>query len=352
MDRARLLVRSLFLTLLGLGGTGGCADRSSSTAGRQTPTDSAIPIAPADTTWPDPAPHRKGYVSSGNVRIHYLDFGGSGEPLVFLTGLGSSAHIYDDLAPQFTDRFRVIAITRRGHAESAQPAAGYTLGDLVADLRAVLDSLRLARVTLVGHSIAGGELTRFAVLYPSRVARLIYLDAMMQPDGLERVLAADTIKVKPTEADFESYESARAWFQRCFYGFWSPALETDFRINTTQPAVTDSILRDASRNPAWQPEYSRIRAPALVLHTPATLERRRPCVASSTDRARVKRAKAFHDEIFQPFRLAGVERLRREMPQAKIVELQGHHFLFISNQAEVVAAMRAFLLERDRAQRN
>jgi hypothetical protein len=40
------------------------------------------------------------------------------------------------------------------------------------------------------------------------------------------------------------------------------------------------------------------------------------------------------------------------MPRAKIVELQGHHFLFISNQAEVVAAMRAFLLERDRAQRN
>jgi pimeloyl-ACP methyl ester carboxylesterase len=208
----------LYLVWLGLPG---CGDRPPRTAGESptNPADSSYAVAPADTTWPDPAPHRAGYASSGGVRIHYLDFGGNGEQLILLTGLGSSAHIFDDLAPRFTDRFRVIALTRRGHAESDHPTDGFGLDTLVADLKAVLDTLGLRRVNLAGHSIAGGELTRFAILYPDRVASLIYVDALLRPDGLEGVIAEDSIRVKATATDFASYESARAWFQRCFYGF-------------------------------------------------------------------------------------------------------------------------------------
>jgi non-heme chloroperoxidase len=329
-------------------GLAGCGDRPPG-AGRDSPTnpaDSSYAIAPADTTWPDPAPHRAGYAFNGRVRLHYLDFGGSGEPLVLLTGLGSSAHIFDDLAPHFSDRFRVIAITRRGHAESDHPKTGYALDTLVADLKAVLDTLGLRRVNLAGHSIAGGELTRFITLYPDRVASLIYLDAMLQPAGLEAVIAEDTIKVKATEADFATYESARAWFQRCFFGFWSPALEADFRLNTTSSTTTDIIFRDAARSPGWRPDYSRIRVPVLVLYTLATLEQRRPCVAGSPDRDRVRRAKAFLDRRFRPFQSEGVDLVRRQLPNARIIEMKGHHFLFISNQDEVVSEMRRFLLNR------
>jgi pimeloyl-ACP methyl ester carboxylesterase len=337
---------STVVLYLMLGGLSACRNHPSRTA-RESPTnpaDSSYAVAPADTTWPDPARHRAGYASNGGVRIHYLDYGGSGEPLVLLTGLGSSAHIFDDLAPRFTDRFRVIAITRRGHAESDHPSTGYALDTLVADVKAVLDTLRLDRVNLAGHSIAGGELTRFAILHPDRVASLIYLDAMLQPAGLEPLIAEDTIKVKATEADFATYESARAWFQRCFYGFWSPALEADFRINTTPSTTTDIIFKDAARNPAWRQDNSRIHAPALVLYTLATLEQRRPCVAKSPDRDRARRAKAFLDRKYRPHQQAGVELVRRQMPDARIVELKGHHFLFISNQDDVVREMRQFLL--------
>jgi pimeloyl-ACP methyl ester carboxylesterase len=334
----------LYLLLLGLAG---CRGRPSSAA-RESPTnpaDSSYAVAPADTTHSDSARHRAGSASSGGVRIHYLDFGGSGEPLVLLTGLGSSAHIFDDLAPRFTDSFRVIALTRRGHAESDHPVTGYALDTLVADLKAVLDTLGLRRVNLAGHSIAGGELTRFAILYPERVAKLIYLDAMLQPDELEALIAEDSIKVKATAADFATYESARAWFQRCFFGFWSPALETDFRLNTTPSTTTDIIFKDAARSPAWRQDYSRIQAPTLVLYTLATLKQRRPCVAESPDRERARRAQAFLDRKYRPYQLESVDRLRQQMPNAKVVELKGHHFLFISNQDEVVREMRRFLLQ-------
>jgi pimeloyl-ACP methyl ester carboxylesterase len=340
---------SVYLMLL-CWSASGCAGGSSSKAGRESPTnpaDSDYAVAPADTTWPDPAPHRNGYAFSGRVRIHYLDFGGSGEPLVFLTGLGSSAHVFDDLAPRFTDRFRVIALTRRGHAQSDHPRTGYALDTLVADIKAVLDTLVLRRVHLAGHSIAGGELSRFAIVHPNRVASLIYIDAMLHPAGLERLIDEDTIKVMATEADFETYESGRAWFQRCFFGFWSPALEADFRINTTASTTTDTIFRDAVRSPAWLQDYSRIHAPALVIYTFATLERRRPCVAGSPDQERANRARAFLNRRFRPHQLAGIDLFIGQMPKAKMVELKGHHFLFISNQDEVVKEMRQFLLHRE-----
>lgn len=224
------------------------------------------------------------------------------------------------------------------------PSTGYALDTLVADLKAVLDTLGLRRINLAGHSIAGGEISRFAILYPERVASLIYLDAMLQPAGLERLIAEDSIKVKATERDFATYESARAWFQHCFFGFWSPALEADFRLNTTSSTTTDTIFRDAARSPAWRQDYSGIRAPALVLYTLATLEQRRPCVAKSADRERVRRAEAYLERRFRPYQLEGVELVRRQLPDARVVELKGHHFLFISNQDEVVREMRQFLL--------
>ena len=75
----------------------------------------------------DPTPHRVGYVTvAKGVRLEYLDFGGTGEPLVLLAGIGNTAHAYDDFAPAFTDRFHVVAITRRGFGASSHPDTGYT----------------------------------------------------------------------------------------------------------------------------------------------------------------------------------------------------------------------------------
>ena len=76
----------------------------------------------------DTAPHDTGFVTTASgVRLHYLDFHGTGDHMVFLAGLGNSAHIYDDFAPRFTDRYRVIALTRRGFGESDQPPRAMTL---------------------------------------------------------------------------------------------------------------------------------------------------------------------------------------------------------------------------------
>ena len=60
-----------------------------------------------------------------NNKIEILDFGGTGRPILFLTGLGNSAHVFIDFAPKFCDKFHVYAMTRRGYGASEQTANGY-----------------------------------------------------------------------------------------------------------------------------------------------------------------------------------------------------------------------------------
>jgi len=98
---------------------------------------SADPV-PAEE-WVDPSPHRSDSVVVNELTLRCLDWGGSGEPLLLLAGLFGSAHGFDDLAPQLTSDFRVLALTRRGHGKSGRPASGYSLGVLVDDIRGFLD---------------------------------------------------------------------------------------------------------------------------------------------------------------------------------------------------------------------
>jgi pimeloyl-ACP methyl ester carboxylesterase len=149
-----------------------------------TPAIACAPARPAVTTppttapWRDPSAHTITRITTApGVSLELLDWGGTGEPLVFLAGLGNTAHVFDDFAPQFTDRFHVIGITRRGFGASSQPDSGYDIETRVADLIAVLDTLHLSTANFAGHSIAGDELTGLAARRPERVRRLVYLDA-------------------------------------------------------------------------------------------------------------------------------------------------------------------------------
>jgi non-heme chloroperoxidase len=80
-------------------------------------------IAATSERFPDNSPHSERFViGSGGTRLHVLDWGGSGPLLLFLPGLGQTAHIFDSLAPQFRDRCHVVGLTRRGHGRSNAPA--------------------------------------------------------------------------------------------------------------------------------------------------------------------------------------------------------------------------------------
>ena len=128
--------------------------------------------------WHDPSPHVVQFVTvEEDVKLEVLDWGGAGRPIVLLAGLGNTAHVFDGFAPKLSPEYHVYGVTRRGFGDSSAPAYGYSADRLGDDVLAVLDALKLNRPVLVGHSIAGEELSSIGSRYPERVAGLIYLDA-------------------------------------------------------------------------------------------------------------------------------------------------------------------------------
>src|SRR5215471_18842101 len=139
----------------------------------------AAPLTAQNSTWRDPSPHSVQMIAiNGDVRLEVLDWGGSGRPVILLAGLGNTAHVFDDFAPKLAARFHVYGITRRGFGASSVPAAGYDADRLADDVLAVLDSLKLTRPVLAGHSYAGSELSSIGSRRPDRVAGLVYFDAV------------------------------------------------------------------------------------------------------------------------------------------------------------------------------
>lgn len=316
--------------------------------------------APAQTRAPDPpqpAPgatadtthHTAGFVRvARGVRLHYLDFGGSGPAVVMLAGLGNTAHAFDAFAPALTDRFHVVALTRRGFGESDHPRGGYDTKRLVEDIRVAMDSLHIARASLVGHSIAGEELTRFAVTYPDRVDRLVYLDAAYDRvaaqsalDGVFPVAPDVPSPPVPSAADIAT-AAAYVDFVHRTRGVDIPA--SDIRARYRYDGWDEQATRAYQAIRAERPNYRAIRAPALAIYA----------VTDSVSQLEPwQRTDSAHAEGLSEL-VRGTEQVdrrlrdefRREVPNNQVIEIHGaHHWIFVSNRDEVLRAVRAFLGE-------
>ena len=171
--------------------------------------------------------------------LEVLDWGGRGMPMVFLGGGGSTAHVFDDFAPQFTDSFHVVGITRRGYGASAGSPPPSELDTLVADITAVLDTLGLHQVVLVGHSIAGEEMTRFAEIHASRCAGLVYLDAAYDRSGIDTIARVQPSAPGPRirASDTVSFASVRALYARVM-GVENPNPRFGRRLGSTRRTAT------------------------------------------------------------------------------------------------------------------
>lgn len=320
----------------------------------------AFPDPPQEQTantpapqWSDTSPHKVSFVNAGpDVRLEVLDWGGSGPPMLFLSGLGDTGHEFDDFAPRWTSQFHVYALSRRGYGASSQPAGGYQIDSLINDVRIVLDSLKIERAILVGHSIAGDELTRFAATWPARVNKLVYLDAAHDRVPLVSMFQKTPAPPAPpmTAADsltpdaFREYSFRSSGVRFTLGEILSIAefgADGRYLKDVTPPRIDPAILSGLEH-----PQYSKVTAPALAFYAvpdsaPAMFSYY--ATLDSTGRAQ---AQAFF-AAFSPWIDQERGRFRREVVNGRVVELHGaHHYIFMSNEAEVTREMKAFLETR------
>ncbi|MFN0101058.1 MAG: alpha/beta fold hydrolase [Bryobacteraceae bacterium] len=111
------------------------------------------------------------------IDIHYVRRG-EGRDVILLHGVTSSlAMWYNGIYPKLSENYRVTAYDLRGHGLSGLTPTGYTSADMAEDLLGLLDSLKIEKATLIGHSFGGAIGLHMALLHPDRVHGVIMLDS-------------------------------------------------------------------------------------------------------------------------------------------------------------------------------
>ena len=319
------------------------------------PTDTRSVESVERSVWRDTSPHNTLYVNvADGVRLEVLDWGGTGRPILLLHGLGATAHGFDDFAPKLAERYRVYGITRRGNGASTLAESGYDIPRLTEDVVRVLDALEIdSSVVVAGSSIAGVELDELGARHSERIAGLVYLDAAAdrtrKPSPEYKALMnalPDPPAPKPEE--LMSYVAMRDYALR-MGGVGLPEGEVlatfaftpsgSIAGRTFDPRVLDEIEANAQ-----QPDYAAFRVPALALNAiPRDADDvMRPWYdrADAALRAKVQREYEFTVAARAAMKrsfLAGV-------PHGRAIDLLGaKHMLYTSNEAEVLAAIDAFV---------
>src|SRR5262249_49525871 len=134
-------------------------------------------------------------VPGPNGHLHVTEYPGEDPPLVLMHGFPDDSRIYDRLSPQLTPR-RLLALDWLGYCRSERAAPPpFDPGDHERSSGAVLDSLEVAQVMLVGHDASGPDAVNFALAEPGRVVNLILLNTyyghapMLRLPELIRLLA-------------------------------------------------------------------------------------------------------------------------------------------------------------------
>ncbi|HEX9332058.1 MAG TPA: alpha/beta hydrolase [Anaerolineales bacterium] len=308
----------------------------------------------------DSSPHKSGFVSVNGINLHYLDWGGSGDALLFLAGMGCNAHIFDHLAPRFTDKFHVIALTRRGHGESDHPETGYDVDILTEDIRQFMDALGIEKVILAGHSMASIELSHFAALHPKRILKLIYLDAAYDRSSASYKNMVEKspwrkIQAPGLDVDYYTEKDYFAAMKRAYPSFtviWTEAMEQQSLheiIKTPEGKIADRMSDAISKAvmdtlTSYVPEDSKIKAPALAFFS---LSKGLNTISDEWMTEEQKTQIIDHVETIEnSWTRESIEQFRQNVPHAKIIEIpQGHHYCFIEQEELVYEEMRKFVLE-------
>jgi non-heme chloroperoxidase len=217
-----------------------------------------------------------GEENSGHIKLHYEDYG-AGEPIILIHGYPLSGRAWDKQVPVLLDAgHRVVTYDRRGFGDSSRPSTGYDYDTFASDLKMLIDELDLHEVTLVGHSMGTGEVTRYIGKYDSdRIARGVLvspippflLEADDNPDGLPGSL-------------FEGFvESAKAdtpaWMKGFLDNFYNMDQYAGKLVSPEAFASSLDLALDASAIaavaciPTWETDFrgdlAKIDVPLLVI---------------------------------------------------------------------------------------
>jgi len=115
------------------------------------------------------------------VTLEWEQHGSGPRPLVLVHGFTGSRDDFADVTAGLADLGRLVLVDQRGHGGLSNPGNGYDFAQLGTDLLGFFDAAGIERADLLGHSLGGMLVLRFALAHPERVASLILMDTSAGP---------------------------------------------------------------------------------------------------------------------------------------------------------------------------
>jgi pimeloyl-ACP methyl ester carboxylesterase len=214
-------------------------------------------------------------IEQQQARMAYMDvpaLNPNGKAVLLLHGKNFNGYYWKDVIQALSSNgYRVIVPDEVGWGLSDKPGIHYSFHLLAANTKKLLDSLGITKTHVIGHSMGGMLATRFALMYPATVEKLVYED----PIGLEDYKTFVPYQSLDSEYAHElkaTYASVKK-YQQGYYPEWKPEYEQyvaaqfsslqipSFKEATLASAITYEMIYT-------QPvvyEFKNIAAPTLII---------------------------------------------------------------------------------------
>jgi pimeloyl-ACP methyl ester carboxylesterase len=229
-------------------------------------------------TYPYPVRYVQFQRQGETLRMAYMDVKPkqpNGKTVLLLHGKNFNGAYWQQTADALSQRgFRVVIPDQIGFGKSTKPQhLQYSFQFLAHNTRAILDTLQIGQVAVLGHSMGGMLATRFALMFPDRVEKLI----LENPIGLEdwkRQVPYQPVEVAYQQELRQSYDKIRHYQLENYYGGqWQPeydqwvALLAGWTLDKNYPRVAWNAAL-TSEMIFTQPvlyEFEDLRLPTLLI---------------------------------------------------------------------------------------
>ena len=298
--------------------------------------------------------YKESFIQTNRIKLHYLDWGGSGQPLVLLHGLGDSPYIFEGIANSLKKNFRIIAYSKRGHCKSETTDSLYDTSILVSDLKLLLDSLNIKKANLLGWSMAGNEITEFAIQYPERTDRLIYFEGGydLSDESFKTIYKKVHKLLQPDSIVLQSIDAYREWYHKSWFGdielnpvieanlIASTIINPDGSVTTIPDNNVFKLLMESAMS--YHRDYEKIQSPALAIYTRSFF------YPPGNDEETVNIYRNMEENIINPWRQSSINKIKSELKKVTIKEMPNgtHTSLIFSDRDFIIESVSSFLLNK------
>lgn len=193
---------------------------------------------------------------------------GSGEPLIFIHGVGLDHTMWKQQIDSLSDSFRVIVYDMLGHGGSEHPPGPYSLSDYVEQLSGLMDYLGIEKTHLVGFSMGGMVAQAFALTFKNKLETLSIMNAVANRTDEQRKGILARVEEVRENGPLATIEPAiQRWFNPAFIETQAEVVnQVRYRLQTNNPAsYLPAYTLFATADAELWPKLQNIETPAFII---------------------------------------------------------------------------------------